>query len=373
MGKGFDMLFTITPKTPKKEAKPLAKTRTEAYMWSDPSNIPFIPTNSYISVESWIVNFHQKMPFCLLYGPTSSGKSRIVHTISVRYCLHLIEIDCASAKDIKSCIDTANEATQSRSVGSFLETENENQSSIKPTSMVVFEHIDALFTAGTKVSQALLNLLSSSRVPIIATCNKNFFKPAEWMLVVYVPKIIDAFSVLKESTWFKQSKNQLQTEMNVRKLLYMTNYDIRQTSLQMMFNDSSEKFLPRDEQIYHSLLNENSDTSTIDLNLYPDYLDLLTSIDSEDLFWNSKIDPNVMSRPLSDTDKFTKEVYDYIGTKFQASRTSYMPITETIEFAAVAAQNCQMKTRTLRVLPLSKIVPITEDDTALFIKAGQYP
>lgn len=371
-GKGLDLFFT--PKTPPvpKETKLPAKERVELYTWCDPSNIPFFSRPEYIEAESWIINFTQKTPFCVLFGPTSSGKSRIVQTLSTRYCLHLIEIDCASAKDIKSCIDTANEATQSRSVGSFIGLENDPQTTVKPTSMVVFEHIDALFTLGTKISTTLVNLLSSSRVPIIATCNKNFFKPNDWMRLIYVPKFIDAFSILKESSWFKLSKNQQQTELNMRKLLIMTENDMRRTSLQLMFNDSADKFLTPDEHIYHSLYNENTNKSNIDLALYPEYMDLLTIIDPTDIFWSNLIEPDLTFRPLDSLDSTTKEIYDSIMQKIPIPRTSYMQIPESFEIISTAARNAQFKTRTLKVLPFSKLIPVSDQEIEYYSKLNVY-
>ena len=359
--RGLDFFFTPKrtistqivyprPQTPKKPRNPL-----NYALWSSSSLIPFVENEAFSKVDAWISSFTQSQPCCLLYGCTGSGKSRIVEQIAIKHCLHVIEIDCASVKDVRRCIEESNEATQSRSVGT-LTPYKENT----PNSVVVFEHFDDLIPSSEKISPQLLALLSASRVPILITSYTNPFKQETWIYPVFVPKSDYCHEILLGSLWMK-NENREQWSDSILKLLFMNFGDIRQTALQMMFMKNSNKYLSRVEQVYRSFPEyvENrsiEEEKEIDGELYTLLMDNLCINDPDDLLFDQYIvRDDLVYQPFGQREKEMKERANLLHKRIPHSRTTYMEDVEILEIATTAAQNSVMRTRTMKQMPLEGV------------------
>ena len=335
------------PPTPKKPRNPL-----DYQLWSSSSLIPFFETDIFEKVDSWISSFSQSRPCCILYGPTSSGKSRIIEQISVKHCLHVIEIDCASVKDVKRCVDESNEATQSRSVGAFSAYQDRT-----PNSLVVFEHLDDLITSSERIPANIVSLLSSARVPILITANNNPFKPEQWLYPVFVTKPDFCIDILMGAVWMKNECRDEWTDY-ITKLLFMTYGDIRKTALQMMCMRNSNNFLPRDEQIYHTIpiyIEEQTETSEIDTELYALLMDNLCINDPNDLYFDHVARSDLVFQPFGHQEQEMREKAKILHKKIPHSRTTYMEDAEILEIGTIAAQNAVMKTRTMKQMPIEGV------------------
>ena len=338
------------PQTPKKPRNPF-----DYALWSSSSLIPFVQNEAFNRVDAWISPFTQSQPCCLLYGCTGSGKSRIIEQIAIKHCLHVIEIDCASIKDVRRCIEESNEATQSRSVGS-LTAYKENT----PNSVVVFEHFDDLIPSNEKISPQLLALLSGSRVPILITSYTNPFKPEQWLYPVFVPKSDYCQDILMGALWMKNECRE-QWGDSIFKILFMNFDDMRQTALQMMFMQNNHNYLSREEQVYRSFpefvenksIEENKE---IDGELYTLLMDNLCINDPDDLLFNQYIVRNdLVYQPFGHREKEMKERANLLHKRIPHSRTTYMEDVEILEMATLAAQNAVMRTRTMKQMPLDGV------------------
>lgn len=65
-----------------------------SFLWSHSLNLPFIETESFQNVSKFIHSWSNIKPFLILYGNISSGKSRLIKSVSSKFLLNLVEIDC---------------------------------------------------------------------------------------------------------------------------------------------------------------------------------------------------------------------------------------------------------------------------------------
>lgn len=340
-----NFVFSRPPKPPQDHFK--------CDLWASSSLLPFVKTEASEKVEDWISNFTQSRPCCILYGETSSGKSRIVEQIAVRHSLHVIYIDCAIIRDVRKLMEESNEATQSRSVGGSFGEGLGNS----PNSLVVFEHFDAL-VSNSKVSPTVLQMLSVARVPVIITAYTNVFKPETWLLPVFCSRPENAEQILCDAQWIRKGSNEQYEEYkeSVRKILFMTYNDIRKTALQMMFMRNSHRFLPRDEQLYHSIPSYCVSEDTVDMEMYSVLMDSLCVIDPDDLVFDQYIESDdIIEQPMGYRERKMKEKANELHKRIPHSKTSFMPDAEILEIGSNAAQNAVMRTRTLKMMPIPNV------------------
>ena len=265
-------------------------------LWCSSSFIPFCNTKEYNELFEWCQNFTQFCPSCLLYGPTSSGKSRAIEQIALKLLYHIVEIDCAAISSVKELVVACEESTKSKSLGIFCR-KNESQLD-KASSIVVLEHIDSLIPLHNDPSAALINLVSKSRVPLIMTSQRICFSPAEWLKIIPFEIPSNPFDIIKSASWISDEINNTTTNQEIHSLLSFTDNDIRASALQyQVWNNNSNSRLTRHDQIYLSIptIVQEKDDPKLKRETYADLCDLLLIIDEDDQFFDNYI------RPLSET------------------------------------------------------------------------
>ncbi|KAH0790372.1 hypothetical protein GPJ56_005668 [Histomonas meleagridis] len=298
--------------------------------------IPFFETENSKEFLKWCTNWNQSEPCCLLVGKTSSGKSRIIETIAFNLKLHIIEIDCASISGLKELIANATEATKSHSVGGFIDHTEIDYT--KLSSIVVFEHIDALIQKPSQVTKGVLDLLFNTRIPIVMTSYINPFNQSKKLKVIYCNPPEDPFGVLSSSLWMVIDKSHKKQLSNILKF---SNFDIRKTALQFQVGPDVRDLVPPDIKFYLSIpqyIFEEERNEREIRDMYMVLTDLLISIDPEDQICKQ------YHREIDDTfDDLSRkneieEVYQIINENVPMSR---LPPAEFEEVAELIHTACE--------------------------------
>ncbi|KAK8888806.1 hypothetical protein M9Y10_033545 [Tritrichomonas musculus] len=322
--------------------------------------IPFYKTNQYYQLLEWIKNWSQSQPSCLLFGPTSCGKSTLIHNVASELLCHIVEIDCASISNIKELVLTFQEATKSRSVGIFLNHNNTNYDNA--ISMVVLEHVDSIISLHANPPSSLINMISKSLVPLIMTAQNACLSSAEtkinydWLKIISVDYCYNSFPIIKSSKWLKNSINQLSTNQGIHSLLSFADQDIRRTALQyQVWGDDSNSILTRERQIYLSIpicVQEIQDPKER-RELYADLLDVFVSVNHDDQFYKSYI-----RHVSNDFKSYHREQLFKSYVEFSKDRVKRMPMGafEDLELTEIVYQAClndvsQTRTTTKPNLP----------------------
>jgi len=344
------------------------------HLWSDSSLIPFKQTEASKEIYSWMSNWNQSQPTCLLFGPISCGKSRLIEYISKSFSLHIMEIDCASSKNIQKCLIDADEATQSHSVGSLISDPGCKDSS-SPTSMVVFEHIDAIVTGHSKPPPSFIKLISTSRVPIILTSQVLLLDPAPWLVRICVIPPSDVSSIIMNSVWLKDQILTFDKRSHVDALLQFTDKDIRQTSIQSMWKISSDNFLSKQEQFFLSVPVMVSEilSQSKKMRVYSGLCDLLSIFGDENDCIEEYIRP-ISRRIFSKKREYQFEsYYNFASDRIPHSDGGLFEKHELVDMTYIAAQNAYEKTRTRKAVSFRGLHSISSDDISEITKWKLWP
>jgi hypothetical protein len=278
-------------------------------LWCSSSLIPFQATRQSDELLEWATNWSQSSPACLLYGPTASGKSRLIEWLSQELGSHVVEIDCASAASVRDVTGTAEEATKCRSVGNFASPAGAAFASSK-SSMVVLEHVDSLLARpGGQVPAALLALVSAARVPTLMTANTACFPPSPWLRSIRCAKSRDPFRVLTRAVWMVGTAHLLDVQGEIRAILAFTDNDIRRAALQYQARRGCHGLVDRREELWLSAPIAAAERQ-FDRHFFSNFCDCLLYADCDDVFF----DPYV--RPLGSR-LFSKEREDALQGRFE--------------------------------------------------------
>lgn len=302
------------------------------------SLIPFHKTNEYYEFLGWIQNWTQSQPSCILFGPTASGKSRLIQQIASELLCHIIEIDCASVSGVKELVATIHESTKSRSVGIFLNHDNSNYDSA--ISMVVLEHIDSIIPMHSLPPASIKNLISKSLVPLVMTSQYLCIQPAEWLKIIHLHCLHDTFSIIKSAIWLKDSINEFSTNQAIHSLLSFTDQDIRRTALQyQVWNNESNSLLSRDQQIYLSIpfCVQKKENIKEKREFYADICDLFISVNHDDQIFNSYIYPISSDFRSPRREKSFKTYADFAKTRVKHQNYG---VFEDLELTEIVYQAC---------------------------------
>ena len=220
-------------------------------LFSSSTMIPFCDTPASNSLFQWFQGWSQSCPSCLLFGPVGSGKTRLIEHVAVKIGAYVIELDCASITGIRELIQTAEESTQSHAVGIFGDTAKTDLSSI--SSIVVFEHFDALVRPSEPVPRAFANLLTNSRVPILITANRECLPESSFMHSIHVERPQRPFAILIGALWMRGSTGSLIARQQIMNLLEITGGDIRRTALQFQVFPAADQVIDRREKLFLSV------------------------------------------------------------------------------------------------------------------------
>lgn len=329
---------TAPPEDDRKEDA-IVQSMLKSMQWSSSELIPFQETYQSREFMNWLSNFSADRPCCLLCGPTSSGKSRLIEVCSFRKRYHIIELDCASISGIKELIANADESTQSRSVGTVngvFERSNARENSI-----VVLEHVDALIPACGNVPKSLLGLCARSKVPFVMTSYTDRLSPQPWLTVINCTRNPSAFQVIMNSYWMRGLTNDIGARQHIHTLLNFTEGDIRRTSLQFQIMKNSDHVIDRQEKIYLSIpqvVNETNDKKK-KRHKYSMLCDCLLNIDPDDSLFNDYIRPvgqrfNSLERNIS-YQRYTQFSCKKLGYKLKKP----IEILEVTRLMKIACEN----------------------------------
>ena len=220
-------------------------------LWCNSELIPFYETDSFKELKNWFNKWPLLGKSCLLYGDLSSGKSRLIETLSLENNLHIYEVDFTLSKNINKSFEKATESTQSHSVTSIYGSPSNKTNQFN--SIVIFEHLDSFFIKKNSYLNSLINFCNNSKIPIIMTSNclfSNNFSDCKIIKVIPPPYPI---KLLSTSLWIKSFPNQKTILTSIQSFLHLTEFDLRKTSLQMMINLSTSDILSLEEYSYLSL------------------------------------------------------------------------------------------------------------------------
>ena len=220
-------------------------------LYCSSSMIPFCETPASSALFAWINSWSQACPACLLIGPIGSGKTRLIQHLAVKLGLYIIETDCASVASLKEVVQKSEESTQSHSVGVFSDSSKTELAAV--SSVVVFEHIDALVSDSAPLPRVMANLMSNSRVPILMTANHACIPESSFVHYIWVDKMERPFDALKGALWMRGSGNSLLATQQILNLLNITDNDVRRTALQFQVFPSPEQVIDERERLFLSV------------------------------------------------------------------------------------------------------------------------
>lgn len=328
------------------------------------SLIPFFPTSSSNQFYSWCENWTQAQPSCFLVGPTASGKSRMIETVSFMMKYHIIEIDCASISGIKELITNAMESTQSHSVGGLLEKGFEIDYANKLSSIVVLEHIDALIEKKEHATKAFLDLILKSKVPLVMTGYENtFVKENEKRIAIINCTLYDKpIKILSSALWFQSLEK---TEIRkLEKLLLFTNKDIRKTALQFQVKPDVEDLVDNNSRFYMGMKKRifQEETENGKREMYSKLTDLLISLDQYDGVFEDYFDDIKDNYWDQLREKEINDYYKLIKNKFSLQNTTQIEFVEISSLVYESCKNPIKKTRRTFYPNLHGETNLTSDD-----------
>lgn len=330
-----------------------AKSGKTSSLYSSSDFLPFFETFSSIEFEIWLQTLSSSQKVCLLYGETSSGKSRMIEHFGTKYCYCITEVDCASCESITKCMSIYSESTQSHSVsGLMLQSSRQSSSS---NSMVVFEHVDSFLLENKEIPNKFFVFLKNSKVPVILTANWNVFGNNPDIRIIEVNKHQNPMEIFQSSRFYLGSTDKNELLSSIKSLLLYTENDIRKTAAQIQCLNSAEKFFSSDEYFYY-LIPERSECSGRDYHLYTEFLSSIDTFGGE----NVLSDFVSFDNNIPQITPFSKKRENYMRHKIQnisrrIPHTKYWN-TELIDMLTIisyGARHSIQKTRSSVSLPFS--------------------
>ena len=124
----------------------------------------------------------------------------------------------------------------------------------------------------------------------------------------------------------------------------------------MMCLQTSNNFIPREEQLYHSIpivVESRNNKDEIDGELYCLLMENLAINDPYDLLFDQYVaGPDLVHQPFGHREKEMKDRANLLHKRIPHSRTTYMEDVEILEIATNAAKNSYLRTRTMKQMPI---------------------